>query len=183
MATCPFCGAENIEGADLCEQCHESITFLTKPRPASPTEYSLVKGRVETLVSGKPPIVVEPTTRVADVLRLLVDRSVGCVVVVERGSTGDAGQERVVGIFSERDALIRLNTEAAQLGDRPISEFMTAPAETLEADACIAFALHKMDLGGYRHMPVVTEGRVTGVISIRDILRYITDSLVAGDRP
>jgi CBS domain-containing protein len=63
--------------------------------------------------------------------------------------------------------------------DAPIAEFMTANPETVEADARIAFALHKMDIGGYRHMPVVSEGRVVGVISIRDVLDYITANLLA----
>jgi CBS domain-containing protein len=47
----------------------------------------------------------------------------------------------------------------------------------VESDVRIAFALHKMDVGGYRHLPVTTEGRITGVISVRDILRYVTDDL------
>ena len=49
----------------------------------------------------------------------------------------------------------------------------------MEIDARIAFALHKMDIGGYRHMPVVEQGRIVGVISIRDILDYITANLLA----
>ena len=66
----------------------------------------------------------------------------------------------MVGIFSERDALMRLNVDAAQLAGRPMREFMTASPDTLETDAPIAFALHKMDVGGYRHMPIMTDGKV-----------------------
>ena len=54
---------------------------------------------------------------------------------------------------------------------------MTSPVETLELDDRVAFALHKMDLGGYRHLPVLSEGRVTGIISVRDILNHITKAL------
>jgi CBS domain-containing protein len=88
----------------------------------------------------------------------------------------------VVGIFSERDALNRLNAEFAELAGRPVAEFMTATPETVESDARIAFALHKMDVGGYRHLPVLTKGKITGVISIRDILRYVTDELATIDK-
>ncbi len=54
---------------------------------------------------------------------------------------------------------------------------MTRSVETLELDDRIAFALHKMDVGGYRHIPVLRDGRVTGIISVRDILNYITARL------
>lgn len=172
MIICPFCGEENIDGADVCEQCQEPLVFLSKPHPTSAIEHSILKDRVYMLAPGKP-LVVDSSTPVSEVLDLLVVRSVGCVIVVE----GD----KPVGIFSERDALIRLNTAAAELGSRPISEFMTPSPEMVEADARIAFALHKMDIGGYRHLPVLTGDRISGVISIRDILRYITDGLLASD--
>ena len=58
---------------------------------------------------------------------------------------------------------------------------MTHKPETLKATDKIAFALHKMDLGGYRHIPILSEGKVTGVISIRDILRYMTKNVAAQD--
>ena len=43
----------------------------------------------------------------------------------------------------------------------------------------IAFAVHKMDVGGYRHLPVVSHGRIAGVISARDVLRYVTQQIHA----
>jgi len=86
--------------------------------------------------------------------------------------------EELVGIFTERDALFRINTDADELGDRPIANYMTPSPQTLEITDKIAFALHRMDVGGYRHIPVLTDGRVSGVISVRDILRYISDHLL-----
>ena len=77
------------------------------------------------------------------------------------------------------DVLLRLNVNAAEHWNRPVRDFMTRSPETVEADARIAFAVHKMDVGGYRHLPVVSEGRIKGVISVRDILRYITEDLVS----
>ena len=59
---------------------------------------------------------------------------------------------------------------------------MTAGPETLDLDDKIAFAIHKMDLGGFRHVPIMRDGDVIGVISARDILRYLTDSVLAGER-
>jgi CBS domain-containing protein len=166
---CPYCGYENIEGADECDECQQPLLHLSKPQPRSPLERSIVKDRIRSL-SPKPPLSVAPGTPVSEVLTLLVDNAIGCVLVTD----GDD----LVGIFSERDALLRLNTQAAELGDRPISDFMTPHVETLELDDRIAFALHKMDLGGYRHIPILDDGQVCGVISVRDILRYMTDTIL-----
>ena len=90
----------------------------------------------------------------------------------------DEGQ--VVGIFSERDALVRINTEVSQARDRPIQDFMTPNPRVLDNEAKVAFATQRMDLGGYRHVPIVDqEGELQGIISARDILRYLTDKLTA----
>lgn len=167
---CPFCDEQNIDGADTCEHCHQSLSFLSKPRASSQIEYSLQKRRIDQL-QPKVPKSVSPETPVGDVLNLLVDSKIGCVIVSEG--------ETMVGIFTERDALMRLNVRAAELADRPISEFMTPSPESIEHDASLAFALHRMDVGGYRHVPVVDAGRVVGIISIRDILRYITEVLMS----
>ena len=165
---CPFCGHENIAGVDCCERCEEPLGFMSKPRAKSPVEKSLLSDQLRSIVSG-PPITVRPDTPVRAVLQLLIDHKIGCVVVTHRGA--------VQGMFSERDALQRLDHENLADDERPVSELMTASPETLEDDAEIAFALHKMDVGGYRHLPVTRGGRVVGVVSIRDILRYVSSRL------
>ena len=171
MITCPACGfTRNMEGADLCEKCESPLIELTKPRGGSEMARSIHKDRIRTL-SPRPPLVVPPETKLSEVLKLMVDLKVGCVVIVE--------DLKAVGIFSERDALMRLNTDSSALSGRPVSEFMTPSPETLEMDDKIAFALHKMDLGGYRHVPVTNAGNVVGVISVRDILRYVTEHHLA----
>lgn len=170
MVVCPFCEEENIDGADECEQCHQPLGFLSKPRASSPIEHSLLKDRVYMLAPPKP-VSVDDSTQVGEVLRLMVDRSIGCVLVVH--------DDELAGIFTERDALLRLNVDAAAFADRPVRDFMTVSPDTIEMDAPIAFALHKMDVGGYRHLPVTTGGRPSGIISVRDILRYMTEDLMS----
>jgi len=169
MMICPYCDHDNIEGSDACEQCQQPLDDLSLPAPPTIVERSLVKDRINDL-KPRDPLVVAPTTPVADVLRLLVDHAVGCAIVVET--------DEVVGIFSERDALLQLNTEAIELGDQPVSEFMTTNPQTLQADAKIAFAVQRMDQGGYRHIPIVdAQGHATGIISVRDILRYLAEKM------
>lgn len=170
MTECPYCGVENIDGADHCEECQQPLDHLSKPRPATALERSLTKDRISAL-HPKTPLTVAPERPVGDVLKTMYERRVGCVLVVR--------DEQIVGIFSERDALDRLNVRFAELAGRPVSEFMTSSPETVDSEARIAFAVHKMDVGGYRHMPVVTQGRISGVISVRDVLHYITEKLRA----
>jgi CBS domain-containing protein len=166
---CPYCDHENIDGADTCEACQESLANLDLPVPATAVERSLLTARIGKLVSG-PPLTVTPDTPVRDVLRFLDQHSLGSVLVVE--------DLRLVGIFTERDALQRVGENARELADEPISRHMTQRVESLEMEAKIAFAVHRMDLGGYRHVPIVNStGRPVGVISVRDILRYLTRKL------
>jgi CBS domain-containing protein len=173
MIVCPYCDAENIEGTDTCVECEASLTQLSVRAPATSVEADLLRDRIERLWP-KSPSTVTPTTPVGEVLKKMVDEAIGCVMVVDKG--------KLIGIFSERDALMKLNTDAARFLDRPISQFMSPDPVTLETNDKIAFALHKMNVGGYRHVPILFEGKLAGVISIRDILRYLTERIAAAGR-
>lgn len=173
MIICESCGHKNIEGANECEECQQPLDDTHLVEPTNVVEQSLLTDRV-SILNPKIPITVQPDTAVQDVMQTLVDRGIGCVVVVQEGQT--------VGIFSERDVLIRLNTDARQLKDRPVSDFMTPNPRTLPVDAKIAFATQRMDSGGYRHVPILdAEGNLCGIISARDILRYLTEKMTSAE--
>lgn len=110
------------------------------------------------------PICVQSATAVRDATTAMNDAHVGCVLVME----GD----RLVGIFTERDLLKKV---VGQLDmDSPIGEIMTPNPETVGMDDGIAYALNKMHTGGYRHIPVLDrQGRPMGVVSMRDVVRFI----------
>jgi CBS domain-containing protein len=173
MIVCPYCQAENIEGADDCVECNEPLVDLSIRVPASSVEADLLRDRIERLWP-KSPSTVSPNVPVRQVLQKMVDERIGCVMIVEAG--------KLVGIFSERDALMKLNTDASKFFSRPISQFMTSDPVTLETNDKIAFALHKMNVGGYRHIPILFDRKLAGVISIRDILRYLTERIAAAAR-
>ena len=62
----------------------------------------------------------------------------------------------------------------------PVDQFMTPRPDTVTASDNIAFALHKMDVGGYRHLPVVNEGgRPVGILSVKRILHYLAEHFPA----
>lgn len=171
LHACPYCGADVIEGADECEACGQTLTDTHLPVPATAVERALLSDRVQ-LFQGRKPLSVSPTMPVREVLRLLVDNKIGCVMVVDKG--------QAVGIFTERDALLKLGENAADWANKPISEFMTANVQSLPSSAKIAFAVHRMDQGGYRHVPIVDDkGQPAGIFSVRDILSYLTRKMAA----
>jgi len=166
---CPSCGQANLDGADMCEHCEQPLLFDSDSSATSMVEENLLHDPVIGIATA-PPVIVSPNRPIGDVLELLVEHSIGCMIVAD----GD----QAVGIFSERDALMRIGAAVESLRDAPVERFMTAAPETLDADAPIAFALHMMNVGGYRHLPVVSDGRIVGVVSIRDILQYLAAQLL-----
>jgi len=171
MIICPYCEAENIEGADECGDCNQPLSEMSIRVPATSVEADLLRDRIERLWP-KTPSTVPSDMPVGQVLKKMVDETIGCVMVVDQGE--------LVGIFSERDALMKLNVDAAKFFSKPISQFMTQQPVTLATNDKIAFALHKMNVGGYRHIPILFNGKLAGVISIRDILRYLTERIASG---
>lgn len=174
MILCPLCEYSNIEGVDLCEQCGQPLDDTHLKSPRTTVELGLLADTIAAL-SPRAPITVTPQTPVRDVLNLLVQHQIGCVFIVD--------DERPIGVFSERDALLRLNTRAGELQAQPVSEFMTPGPKSLQQDTRLVFAVHQMELGGYRHLPIVDhDGRLRGVVSVRDILRYLTEKFVRSGR-
>jgi CBS domain-containing protein len=161
---CPACGHENIEGAELCEHCGNDLTHLSRPKAASPTEKLLHKRPVGAL-RPHAPVVIPASRKIRDVIASMVIRHDGCAVVVN-----DAGE--VIGVFTERDLLMKLAGKPDALLDSPVSEFMTPDPVTVTADVPIAYALHQMDVGGYRHIPLVAGKKPVGMVSIRDIVTF-----------
>jgi CBS domain-containing protein len=171
MSICPYCEHKNIEGTDVCESCEHSLSDLHLPVPASSVEQALLIDRITDL-KPKTPVTVEASTSLGDTLRTLVEKKIGSVLVVDEGE--------LVGIFSERDALMRVGESASEFSDRPIRELMTPNPRTLLADAKVAFAVRTMDVGGHRHVPIVNgEGEADGMVSVRDIFRFLSEKMSA----
>jgi CBS domain-containing protein len=172
MLLCPACGAENIEGSDECDQCLAPLTHLSLPQAVTALERGLLHDRIEIL-KPRPPLAVRPETPVGEVLKQMVADRMGCAVVVD-------DDRRLLGIFTERDALLRLNVDAAKFKDKPISSVMTKEPATLRERDKIAYALHRMHVGGFRHVPILdNDQRLVGVISVRGILAYLTERRLA----
>jgi CBS domain-containing protein len=117
----------------------------------------------------RPAVCLGEDAPIRDALALMDEKRIGAVLV-ERES-------RAVGIFTERDVLRRVVLAGVDLA-RPLREVMTSDPETLGPDDGIAFALNKMIVGGYRHLPIVDEGgRPLAVLSLREVVSFIVDLL------
>jgi CBS domain-containing protein len=163
---CPACGHDkNPPGADQCANCGLALAHLDAPAPHGPVEFSLMNDPVSVL-DPRPPITVPAGATLGDAVRAMTDGRTGAVLV-----TGPAGE--LVGILTERDFLTKVAGEAG-FEALPVARFMTPDPETVAPTDALAYALGKMDAGGYRHLPVVAAGKPVGVISVRDVLRHLT---------
>jgi CBS domain-containing protein len=171
MNTCPACGDEIIAGAESCDNCGCDLGHLSRPRARTKLDKSFHKQPVSVL-RPHDAVVVPLDRKVQDVLASMVLHRDGCAVVVDQ-------EGKVAGVFSERDLLLRIAGIDHSKLEGPVSDVMTPDPMTIESDAPIAYALHAMDLGGYRHLPLVEDGKPVGMISIRDIVTYIGDRFTA----
>lgn len=109
--------------------------------------------------------------RVSAAVDTLGQRRIGALPVVE--------DERIVGIMSERDVIYCLRTHGAEVLDWPVSRVMTAPAITAELSTPILSALALMTERRIRHLPVAEGGRLIGIVSIGDLVKYRMDRIEA----
>jgi CBS domain-containing protein len=165
MATvCPACGAKNLEGDDECKSCGTDLRTLDLPQPASQVEQSVMHLPL-TALSMTQVHAIAPDVTLDVAVQTLVRQHVDLLNVVENG--------KLLGVLSVRDVVTRAGPDYATKLKQPVRDFMTPKVETLPPDAPITFALNRMDVGGYRHVPVVQGDRVLGVVSSRDVLAYI----------
>jgi CBS domain-containing protein len=162
---CPACGNLNLPGNDACEKCGLALTHLDAAAAHDRLEHSLVADPVSVL-DPRPPVTVLATATLADAMARMGELAVGAVLVTD-------GEGTLVGILTERDFLLKVAGQPGFEG-LPVAQFMTPHPETVRPTDTLAFALGKMDAGGYRHLPVVEAGRPVGVISVRDVLRHVT---------
>lgn len=102
--------------------------------------------------------------QVRDVAARLAEHKIGALPVVEGNI--------VIGIFSERDIIYGLARHGTALLDKTVGEVMTAPAITVSADTPILSALSLMTKRRIRHLPVVDNDRLTGFVSIGDLVKH-----------
>ena len=117
---------------------------------------------IRMILEGQELVSANTDTTVLAAAQLMKQRKVGAVTVIENG--------RLVGIFTERDALFRVLADGRDAAHTQISEVMTRSPQSLSPESSFAEALRLMHQGGFRHVPVVEDGRAIGMVSARDAL-------------
>ncbi len=165
---CPACGTENFDGADNCSECNSDLVAVDT-RALDPLEERLHNDHVGGAIKPNP-LVVAPLDTVESVVEKMSQNSHNCAMVAYDGV--------LVGIFTERDVLRKLSSDYDNLKAAPVRDFMTPAPEALEADTPLTFALNKMSVGGFRHVPVVNEEQQPlGVVSVKDVLAHIATNV------
>lgn len=123
-------------------------------------------------IPTRTPVMVKPTTRLSDVVTAMREAHHGSVLVVE-----DDGS--LVGIFTERDLLRRVDHRTPAWQDQKVSAVMTPQPMIIREDDTFAEAMRRMDMGKLRHLPVVRDRTPVAIVSIRDLLGYIASRFSA----
>ena len=112
---------------------------------------------------------IDSAVLLSDAVAQLAERRIGALIVTDGG--------KVVGIVSERDLVMCLGKQGASALDRPVSEAMTAPAVTIDLGTPVLNALSMMTLRRFRHLPIVEDGALIGLVSIGDLVKYRIDAI------
>ena len=107
---------------------------------------------------------VEPEAKLSAAIKILSERRIGAVLVMSKG--------RMEGILSERDIVRVLGERGAAALDEPVSSVMTRKVVSCRQNDTVAAIMEMMTMGKFRHLPVVDEGTVVGLISIGDIVKW-----------
>jgi CBS domain-containing protein len=116
------------------------------------------------LYKGNEVITIEPAATVAAAVRMLAERRIGALLV-----TG--ADQHIVGIISERDIVRALDGTGPAILSAPVSEVMTRKVTTCERHETIADIMERVTKGRFRHVPVVENGRLAGLVSIGDVVK------------
>jgi CBS domain-containing protein len=113
------------------------------------------------------PIAVTPSATISDVVHVLAEKRIGAVLVLEG--------EQLVGILSERDVVRSLAKQAGATLDLTAGDLMTHSPTTTSPDASVADAMEIMSDGRFRHLPVMENGKLIGLVSIGDVVKARID--------
>jgi CBS domain-containing protein len=158
---CPACGHEYIAGQDTCDNCGASLRVTEDL--SGPSFLDRLLGEHLAAVGGEPPATIDAGASARAAIDRMHLEGIGCLLVTSG--------ERVVGIFTDRDAILKAAGHA--IDDLDVRDLMTPDPITLGADETLAVAIHKMADGGYRHLPIMGPDGPVGIVTAKDIFRHV----------
>jgi CBS domain-containing protein len=117
---------------------------------------------------------VPPGTSVREASELMAKKQIGAVLVVE--------EKRLIGIFSERDVVFRVVARGLDPATTPLLQVMTPEPKTIKPNNTFGYAMTLMHENGFRHLPVIDEGKVIGIVSARSALDPELEEFVCEER-
>lgn len=166
MVDCPACGHNNIEGSDHCEECQADLSNLGLPESSS---QGLAQRLIEDSIMELKPelnLMVDPETPVSEVAQIMIEQNASAVMVVS--------DQTLVGIFTERDFLMKMADRYQEVAGKPIREFMTPEPEALQTTDSIALGLNRMAVKSIRHIPILKDDKPIAMVRTRDVLSFLT---------
>lgn len=130
--------------------------------------------RVKELLDRRKLLLADPETTVLDACKKMASRKTGAVLVMQ--------DERLVGIFTERDAVWRVIGGGRDPKATLLSEVMTPSPKTIESTHSLGYAMLVMHENGFRHLPVTEAGKVVGIVSTRNALDPDLEEFVSESR-
>lgn len=122
----------------------------------------------------KDPFVVLPDATLQECLDVMQKRRVGSLLITD-------GSGKLIGIFTERDFLLKVAGKVSELTTAKVRDFMTKDPVRERPDASLAFALSVMSHGGFRHVPIVDQDDIPiGIISVKDVVDYFVQKMLDG---
>ncbi len=161
MPKCPSCGLPNIAGESECQSCGTSLSGVESHALKKGIEKKIIDGQVSDL-KPQPAWSVSSSQTIKDAVDLMRVKKGGCVLVLDKGN--------LKGVFSEREFLFMKQPVAL---NTPISAAMRSNPVCLNPTDLVADAFHQMAVSSHRHLPVKLGAGEYGVISARDLLRYL----------
>jgi len=160
---CPVCHFGNFPGDDSCANCGADLWNADTPQQVTTFRGKLLGMHLDEL--GAPePHVIDVGAGVEDAIARMQADAIDCLLVTDRGT--------LVGIFTDRDAILKV-AGRSEAGGWTMADVMTHDPVILRSGDPVAVAIHKMAVGGFRHVPIVRGGRPVGVVSARDIFRHL----------
>jgi CBS domain-containing protein len=124
---------------------------------------------------GRDVLTTQPHRTVKEVATQLAARGVGAVVVSD-------ASHAVLGIVSERDIVRAIGAGSSSVLEEPVSRYMTAKVTTVNENASIDRVMELMTAGRFRHLPVVEDGRLVGIVSIGDVVKRHVNAIESEQR-
>lgn len=129
---------------------------------------------IRSVMEQKKLVTASPDTTVLRASEMMARRKVGAMLVVEN--------DRLAGIFTERDALFRVMAKRLNPATTPLADVMTSSPVTVTPDKSFGYALVVMHDNGFRHLPVVEDGKLVGIVSARNALDPDLEEFVSESR-